>query len=202
MDITTDIFSKPHSSPHALVNCLLTLQSSVAALPIALAFRAHIQLSRKIELAAIFGLGLVTTAFAATRFAVDPPQGKPYGALWIVVWSIVELSVAVMVSSVIVLRGLARQHRRRTEASKGSLDFQCRGEQSLPTTKRNTVREMVGKWGARKSGVGEPQGDSVELLSRPKEAVMSSPGGNRRSKYLSGVTEASTKMDEYGVPMF
>ncbi|KAI9710252.1 MAG: hypothetical protein M1820_002745 [Bogoriella megaspora] len=150
MDVTTDVF--------------------IAALPLSLAFRINVPLKRKLALSAIFSLGLVVTIFAIIRFTLCYPSGKPYGAMWLLGWSAIEFSVAVMISSTISLRNLVISRRDR----KSSDVYAKSGKASGGRTGESSRSAGVGR--SRKIGRERERSDGdsemdIELLDRPVDAL-------------------------------
>ena len=160
--------------------------SLVAALPISLALRVTLPLNRKLALAAVFAQSLLATIIAIVRFAVDDPSGHAYGAIWLSVWSTIELSVAVSVASAVVLRTLVVRGRcdRAGYSGVGSGDtytFRCKGV-PLGSLRMGTRHESV----------------QFDLLQQPEEArVKDVPS----SRYFNSGTNSFKIVDEYGVLM-
>ncbi|KAI9662384.1 MAG: hypothetical protein M1821_008551 [Bathelium mastoideum] len=170
----------------------------ITAIPLTIILTVSLPLRRKFVVAVTSGISLLPTTFAIARFALDPPVGRPYGALWVVVWSIVELAVAVIAASIVVLRTLVpvTWPWGPNRWSNTTTSFKRRGE--VQSTANINARSAIGNRDNYNGGAREGEGDVVELLERPQEAVLSSPGS---SKHLSGVTQLSGFIDEYGIAM-
>ncbi|KAI9687336.1 MAG: hypothetical protein M1822_002379 [Bathelium mastoideum] len=170
----------------------------MTAIPITIVLTVSLPPRRKLVVAAISGISLFPTTFAIIRFALNPPAGRPYGALWVVVWSIVELAVAVIAASVVVLRTLVSVTWPwgPNRWSNTTTSFKCRGE--VQSTVNINAKSATGNRDNYDRGAGEGEGDVVEYLERPQEAVVSSPGSSR---HLSGATQLSGFIDGYGIAM-
>ncbi|KAL9086186.1 MAG: hypothetical protein Q9165_007251 [Trypethelium subeluteriae] len=207
-DLSTDILSESLPSSHRSWSSSLSQPSLytdprqlhlVTMLPITLFLRASITPSRHIAPLLLCTLSLLTTCVAIARFAVDAPNGRNYGTLWLTVWSTIQLSVAVIVASFVVLRSLVAWKRdggsgSGSDGSAGrsrsrvvsAYEFSCQGLKKTPL--------VSGMWRGKK----EPWPTQEGVLERPRGARLLSLSS---SKYLSGGYDLNVYTDSHGVDL-
>ncbi|KAL9067138.1 MAG: hypothetical protein Q9157_006907 [Trypethelium eluteriae] len=169
----------------------------IAALPITLFLRASLTPVRRLNLTFLSALSLLATCVAVARYVIDAPNGRNYGTLWLTVWSMVELSVAIMVASLIVVRSFVARKREGGNAGYGSpvhsearmisaFEFEGKGVRKMPW--------LSGMWRSKK----EPWPKQEGVLERPRGAKLSRLSS---SKYLSGGSDLYLYRDTRGADL-
>lgn len=88
----------------------------IIALPLYLAFRVRLPLSQKLALAAVFSSGVLVMVFAVIRIILTNVSGEHPEVSWLNMWSQIEASIAVMISSVASFKALFT-NRTKTKSS-------------------------------------------------------------------------------------
>ncbi|MCJ1414658.1 hypothetical protein MMC32_000985 [Xylographa parallela] len=143
----------------------------IMALPLRLLWGLKVNLQQKIALAAIFSLGFIIIAFAVVRVVETGATFKHVNPMWLALWSMIEASVAVIVSCLPSFRALfssrsASNYKDHTPSSGSRLS-------RLSRTPKGAVRLETYASGGR-GHVGFPQPDS-NLTSDDLSRLTASP---------------------------
>lgn len=135
-------------------------------LPLSLALKANIPLTRKLNLVAVFSLGLIITAFAILRYAIDNPYGADYGPSWIISWSAVQLNVALMVACLSAFRSLALDHQRSNVAISKDNNTSSDQNRTYGSSNRGPYQRGSTLWAPGASTAGrDPRSRSEESMA-------------------------------------
>ena len=90
----------------------LITDAMIIALPLYLAFRVQLPLIEKLALAGIFSLGGVIMLFAIIRIAVTNQHNSHPETSWLNLWSQIETSVAVIISTLAPFKSLFTKRKK------------------------------------------------------------------------------------------
>ncbi|KAG8529863.1 uncharacterized protein KY384_005344 [Bacidia gigantensis] len=92
----------------------------IIALPMYLALRVQLPWSQKIALGAVFSIGAVIMVFSGIRIAVNMESGKHPEVSWLNLWSQIEASIAVIISSIAPFKAFFTQRRMKSSYEEGN----------------------------------------------------------------------------------
>lgn len=121
VDIITDALSKQSSLIIRDSSCILRNVANifvlVIALPLYLALRVRLPMAQKMALGAVFSLGVVIMVFAVIRIVVTEQANAHPETSWLNLWSQIEASVAVIISSLAPFKSFFTSRRNKTYPS-------------------------------------------------------------------------------------
>lgn len=89
----------------------------IIALPMYLAMHVQLPWTQKLALAGVFSLGIVIMLFAIIRIAVTNPRNAHPETSWLNLWSQIEASVAVIISSLAPFKALFTNRQTKSYES-------------------------------------------------------------------------------------
>lgn len=99
---------------------MLIKNLAVIALPLYLAVRVRLPLIQKIALGSVFSIGVVIMVFAVVRVIVTEQHKNHPEISWLNLWSQIEASAAVIISSAAPFRAFFTQQRTKSYQSRSS----------------------------------------------------------------------------------